>query len=73
MAIRITADVGNEDQKKFGKKTAQTVWVTHNTVVIWADKMLLEESFSPALFALGSQREVYYGWKPLQLSDISAS
>lgn len=41
-------------------------------VVIWADKMLLEGSLSSTLFALGSQAEIYYGWKPLQLSDVSA-
>lgn len=34
--------------------------------------MLLEGSLSSTLFALGSQAEIYYGWKPLQLSDVSA-
>lgn len=41
-------------------------------VVIWADKMLLEGSLSSTLFALGSQAEIYYGWKPLQLSDVNS-
>lgn len=34
--------------------------------------MLLEGSLSSTLFALGSQAEIYYGWKPLQLSDVSS-
>lgn len=53
-------------------ESVQTVWITYVVVVIWADKMLLERSLSSTLFALGSQAEIYYGWKPLQLSDVSA-
>lgn len=53
-------------------ESVQTVWITYVVVVIWADKMLLEGSLSSTLFALGSQAEIYYGWKPLQLSDVRA-
>lgn len=53
-------------------ESVQTVWITYVVVVIWADKMFLEGSLSSTLFALGSQAEIYYGWKPLQLSDVSA-
>ena len=34
--------------------------------------MLLEGSLSSTLFALGSQAEIYYDWKPLQLSDVNS-
>lgn len=63
---------GNKDRRLGSLEPVQTVWITYVVVVIWADKMLLERSFSSPLFALGSQAEIYYGWKPLQLSDVSA-
>lgn len=62
--------IGSKDRRLRSLESVQTVWITYVVVVIWADKMLLEGSLSSTLFALGSQAEIYYGWKPLQLSDV---